>query len=325
MAGIAVLCEVQSGEVSRGSIGVLEEAGRLGAALGVSVDAIVCGSGLDDAKLAALGGFGASTVRVADDALLASGIAQPVVDACATAQEAGGYRYWMAAASIMTADAMAGLSARLGAGIVIDAVELHAEGGDLVTRRSGLGDSVLAHCGFVSAVGVVVTRANAFAATEGNGGTAPVERFAPTFRAWSQAVTLVGHEDAVETGPDISAADVLVAGGRGLGEASGFSQIEELATAFGGAVAATRAVVDAGWYPYSAQVGQTGKTVTPKLYVACGISGAIQHKVGMQGSGTIVAINKDKNAPIFDYADFGIVGDLNAIVPQLTALVKARG
>ena len=111
----------------------------------------------------------------------------------------------------------------------------------------------------------------------------------------------------------------------GLGEASGFSQIEELATAFGGAVAATRAVVDAGWYPYSAQVGQTGKTVTPKLYVACGISGAIQHKVGMQGSGTIVAINKDKNAPIFDYADFGIVGDLNAVVPQLTALVKARG
>ncbi len=325
MAGIAVLCEVQGGEVSRGSIGVLEEAARMGAALGVSVDAIVCGSGLDDAKLAALGGFGASTVRVADDALLASGIAQPVVDACATAQEAGGYRYWMAAASIMTADAMAGLAARLNAGIVIDAVELHAEGGALVTRRSGLGDSVLAHCGFVSAVGVVVTRANAFAANEGNGGTAPVEHFAPTFRAWSQAVTLVGHEDAVETGPDISAADVLVAGGRGLGEASGFGQIEELATAFGGAVAATRAVVDAGWYPYSAQVGQTGKTVTPKLYVACGISGAIQHKVGMQGSGTIVAINKDKNAPIFDYADFGIVGDLNAVVPQLTALVKARG
>ncbi|MBJ7334741.1 MAG: FAD-binding protein, partial [Thermoleophilia bacterium] len=191
----------------------------------------------------------------ADDALLASGIAQPVVDACATAQEAGGYRYWLAAASIMTADAMAGLAARLGAGIVIDAVELHAEGGALVTRRSGLGDSVLAHCGFVSAVGVVVTRANAFAATEGNGGTAPVERFAPSFRAWSQAVTLVGHEDAVETGPDISAADVLVAGGRGLGDASGFGPIEELATAFGGAVAATRAVVDAGWYPYSAQVG----------------------------------------------------------------------
>ena len=115
-----------------------------------------------------------------------------------------------------------------------------------------------------------------------------------------------------------------MAGGRGLGEAGGFGLIEECATAFGGAVAATRAVVDAGWYPYSAQVGQTGKTVAPKLYIACGISGAIQHKVGMQNSGVIVAINKDKNAPIFDYADFGVVGDLHDVVPKLTELIKAR-
>ena len=325
MAGIAVLCEVQGGEIAKGSLGVLEEAARLGAALGEPVEAIVCGSGLDDAAMGALGGFGASKVRVADDAALASGIAQPVVDACASAQESGQYRYWLAGASIMSADAMAGLAARLGAGIVIDAVELHSEGGALVTRRSGLGDSVLAHCGFTTPVGVVVTRSNAFAATEGNGGSAPVERFSPAFKAYSQAVQLVGHEDAEDSGPDIGAAEVLVAGGRGLGDAAGFAAIEECASAFGGAVAATRAVVDAGWYPYSAQVGQTGKTVTPKLYIACGISGAIQHKVGMQGSGTIVAINKDKNAPIFDYADFGIVGDLNTIVPQLTELIKARG
>jgi len=170
-----------------------------------------------------------------------------------------------------------------------------------------------------------VTRANAFAATDGSGGTAPVERIQPAFRAWSEQVELVGHEDAEDSGPDIGAAEVLVAGGRGLGEAGGFAIIEECASAFGGAVAATRAVVDAGWYPYSAQVGQTGKTVSPKLYIACGISGAIQHKVGMQGSGTIVAINKDKNAPIFDYADLGVVGDLHDIVPKLTALAKERG
>jgi electron transfer flavoprotein alpha subunit len=258
MAGIAVLCEVQGGELAKGSLGVLEEAARLGAALGEPVEAIVCGAGLDDAAMGVLGGFGASKVRVADDAALASGIAQPVVDACAAAQESGQYRYWLAGASIMTADAMAGLAARLGAGIVIDAVELHAEGGALVTRRSGLGDSVLAHCGFTTPVGVVVTRANAFAATEGNGGSAPVERFSPTFKAYSQAVQLVGHEDAEDSGPDIGAADVLVAGGRGLGDAAGFGPIEECAAAFGGAVAATRAVVDAGWYPYSAQVGQTG-------------------------------------------------------------------
>lgn len=325
MGGIAVLCEIQGGQVARGSLGVLEEAARLGSALGEQVDAIVVGSGVDDAAMAALGGHGAGSVRVADDPALGTGIAQAVVDACATAQEANQYRYWIAGASIMAADAMAGLAARLGAGIVIDAVELVAENGALVTRRSGLGDSVLAHCGFTTPVGIVVTRANAFAATEGTGATAPVERFTPSFSAWAQAVTLVGHEDAVETGPDISAADVLVGAGRGIGDANGFGPLEDLAAAMGGAVAATRAVVDAGWYPYSAQVGQTGKTVTPKLYIACGISGAIQHKVGMQGSGTIVAINKDKNAPIFDYADFGVVGDLNDVVPKLTELVKQRG
>ena len=125
-------------------------------------------------------------------------------------------------------------------------------------------------------------------------------------------------------GPSIEDADVIVAGGRGLGKPEGFGMLEELAKALGGAVAATRAVVDAGWYPYPSQVGQTGKTVSPKLYIACGISGAIQHKVGMQASSTIVAINKDANAPIFEFCDLGVVGDVNDIVPKLTELVRAR-
>jgi electron transfer flavoprotein alpha subunit len=123
---------------------------------------------------------------------------------------------------------------------------------------------------------------------------------------------------------NIEDADILVAGGRGLGQADGFGQLEELAKAFGGAVAATRAVVDAGWFPYAGQIGQTGKTVAPKLYLAAGISGAIQHKVGMQNSENIVAINKDSNAPIFEFSDLGIVGDLNKIVPKLTEAVKAK-
>jgi electron transfer flavoprotein alpha subunit len=123
---------------------------------------------------------------------------------------------------------------------------------------------------------------------------------------------------------NIEDADILVGGGRGLGEAANFKLCEELAEALGGAVAATRAVVDAGWYPYSTQIGQTGKTVAPKLYLATGISGAIQHKVGMQSSENIMAINKDQNAPIFEFCDLGIVGDLHKIVPKLTEAVKAK-
>ena len=125
---------------------------------------------------------------------------------------------------------------------------------------------------------------------------------------------------------DIEGADILVAGGRGLGTAENFELCTELAKALGpgSAVAATRAVVDAGWYPYAGQIGQTGKTVSPKLYFAAGISGAIQHKVGMQGSENIVAVNKDANAPIFEFADLGVVGDLNKILPKLAAALRAR-
>jgi electron transfer flavoprotein alpha subunit len=130
------------------------------------------------------------------------------------------------------------------------------------------------------------------------------------------------HEES--EGPSIEDADVIIAGGRGLGGPENFALVEELAKSLGGAVAATRAVVDAGWYPYSTQVGQTGKTVAPRLYIGVGISGAIQHKVGMQGANVIVAINKDPNAPIFEYADLGVVGDLHEIVPKLTELVRAR-
>jgi electron transfer flavoprotein alpha subunit len=123
---------------------------------------------------------------------------------------------------------------------------------------------------------------------------------------------------------DIEGADILVGGGRGLGKKENFELAEQLSESMGGAVAATRAVVDAGWYPYAAQIGQTGKTVAPKLYLALGISGAIQHKVGMQNSENILAINKDQNAPIFEFSDLGVVGDLHKIVPKLTEAIKAK-
>jgi electron transfer flavoprotein alpha subunit len=141
---------------------------------------------------------------------------------------------------------------------------------------------------------------------------------------WSTKASMVTRGEARGEDVNIEDADILVGGGRGLGKAESFDLAEQLAEALGGAVAATRAVVDAGWYPYAAQIGQTGKTVAPKLYLAAGISGAIQHKVGMQNSESILAINKDPNAPIFEFADLGVVGDLHKILPKLTEAVKAK-
>ena len=265
MAGILVLAERQDGAYSKGSLGLIEEAARLGAALSEPVHALVCGDA-DDATAAALGSHGASVVHVA--AGDAYGLAQPRRRRrrrrCRATES---FRYLLFGASIVASDAAAGIAVRLDAGLVIDAVELHDEGGELVTRRAGLGDSVLAHCGFTTPVGVVVVRANTFAPADesaGSGG-AEVRRFTPELRSFSTAASIVGHEQADQSGVDITEADVLVGGGRGLGKPENFSLCEDLADALGGAVAATRAVVDAGWYPYATQVGQTGKSVSPKL------------------------------------------------------------
>src|SRR5262249_54418185 len=152
-------------------------------------------------------------------------------------------------------------------------------------------------------------RAGSFEPAE-TGGEAETVEVAVETEDFSTRATMLEQAHEEQAGPSIEDAEIIVAGGRGLGGAEDFALVGGLAKALGGAVAATRAVVDAGWYPYSAQVGQTGKNVSPKLYVACGISGAVQHKVGMQSSNVIVAINKDTNAPIFEFADLGVVGDL---------------
>ena len=196
--------------------------------------------------------------------------------------------------------------------------------GELVGKRPALQDSVYADVGWTSTPRLALFRAGSFDATPTGGGEPEIVDVSPSYaRAFARRVKLVGQDAEESSGPSIEDADVIVAGGRGLGSPDNFTLAEELAKALGGAVGATRAVVDAGWYPYSAQIGQTGKTVSPKLYVALGISGAIQHKVGMQSSGTIVAINKDANAPIFEFSDLGVVGDVHEIVPKLTELVRA--
>jgi electron transfer flavoprotein alpha subunit len=290
------------------------------ASLGGEVAGIVAGSGVGELAPAA-GSYGAGAVFVADDPRLVSPLPQPRVDVLAALVRDEGFDNVLFAQSVLAADIAAGLAVRLGAGLNWDLADLVESGGELVGKRPALADSVWVDAGWASTPRIALFRSGAFDPVK-VGGSAEVRTVQPSFEAHSLLAELVEPAVVEVSGRTIEDADVVVAGGRGLGAPEGFKAVEELAEALGGAVAATRAVVDAGWYPYSAQVGQTGKTVSPKLYVAVGISGAIQHKVGMQGSGTIVAINKDPNAPIFDYADLGVVGDLNEIVPPLTELVR---
>ncbi len=203
---------------------------------------------------------------------------------------------------------------------------MRAEGGELVAERPILGDSKISVSHYRGDLGIIIGRINAFELRETGASDAEVLDVHVEYSPFSQQAEMVTRGEQRGADVDIEGADILVAGGRGLGKAEGFELAEALAGAFGGnsAVAATRAVVDAGWYPYAAQIGQTGKTVSPKLYLAAGISGAIQHKVGMQSSENIVAINKDANAPIFEFSDLGIVGDLNKILPKLTEAIKAK-
>ena len=315
---IAVFLEHHEGELQKGALGVLGKAAQLGD----EVAGVVLGSGVKDLAAQA-GRFGAAKVFVADDPTLEAPLPQPRVDALAHLVREEGIDTVLFAASVLSADVAAGLAARLDAGLNWDLVDLAKDDGNLVGKRPALEDTVYVDVGWTGEPRLAMFRPGTFDPTE-TGGEAEVSEVTPQFEDFSTQATMLEQAHAESVGPSIEDADVIVAGGRGLGSPENFSLVEALAKALGGAVAATRAVVDAGWYPYATQVGQTGKTVSPKLYIACGISGAIQHKVGMQGSGVVIAINKDPNAPIFEFADLGVVGDLNEVVPKLTQLVEQR-
>jgi electron transfer flavoprotein alpha subunit len=323
MSGILVYALHYEGAFNKNSLGAVSEGARLAQELGTECHALVLGdpAGLPDDLVASLGAYGATKVFRAEGP---EGLAQPVVDAMAQVIGSGGHEYALFGGGLLGFEIGAGLAARVDAGVCMEVTNVRVEDEKLVAERPILQDSEVSSVHYTSAVGVIIGRLNAFEAREAGGGAAAIEDVAVEYRPHSLRATMVQRGEQRGADVNIEDADILVAGGRGLGRAEGFEALEQLAGVLGGAVAATRAVVDAGWYSYAAQIGQTGKTVAPKLYLAAGISGAIQHKVGMQGSENIVAINKDANAPIFEFSDLGVVGDLNKIVPRLTEAVKAK-
>lgn len=314
-----VFLEHNGSSIPKGALGVLSKA----ASLDPDTSGVLIGSGVGDLAAEAAK-YGAAKVYVADDAQLEAPLPQPRVDVIASLVQEQGFDNVLFGASVLSADIAGGLAARLDAGLNWDLGDLAVEGGALVGKRSAFGDSVLVDVGWTSTPRLGLVRSGSFEPAE-SPGAGEVAQVSVSLEDFSTKAALTGQEQEESSGPSIEEADILVTGGRGLGSPEGFGILEELASALGGAVASTRAVVDSGWYPYATQIGQTGKIVAPKLYIGCGVSGAIQHKVGMQSSQTIVAINKDANAPIFDFSDVAVVGDLHEVVPKLTELAKARG
>jgi electron transfer flavoprotein alpha subunit len=283
----------------------------------------VGGDDLTDELCSTLGSYGATKVFRARGP---EGLAQPVIDVMAKVIEDNGHSYALFGGGLLGFEIGAGLAARRNGGVTMEVTAVRAEGDELVAERPILGDSKISVSHYRGGLGIIIGRINAFEISQTGEGAAEVVDVDVEYSPWSNQARMIQRGEQRGADVDIEGADILVAGGRGLGKPEGFQLAEDLAAAFGSnsAVAATRAVVDAGWYPYAAKIGQTGKTVAPKLYLAAGISGAIQHKVGMQSSENIVAINKDANAPIFEFSDLGIVGDLNKILPKLTEAVKAK-
>jgi electron transfer flavoprotein alpha subunit len=312
------------GAFNKNSLGAVSEGAARAEEIGGQCHALVLGGDdLTDELCSSLGAYGATKVFRARGP---EGLAQPVIDAMAKAIDDQGHGYALFGGGLLGFEIGAGLAARKQAGVTMEVTSVRAEDGKLVAERPILQDSQISVSRYRGDLGIIIGRINAFEVVSRDGGSAEVVDLDIEYSSWSTQASMVQRGEQRGADVDIEGADVLVAGGRGLGQAENFKLAQDLASAFGGntAVAATRAVVDAGWYPYAAQIGQTGKTVAPKLYLAAGISGAIQHKVGMQSSENIVAINKDANAPIFEFSDLGIVGDLNKILPKLTEAIKDR-
>jgi electron transfer flavoprotein alpha subunit len=293
------------------------------AELGGTVEGVTWG---DASALAAeVGAHGATVLHTVGD--LGGGLPGPAVAAAMAARiAAGDGPDAVLIPQTYTGRDIAGrLSVRTDRPVLTNVVGLETADGGFVTEHAIFGGTEVLKARFTGTVpGIYVVRAKSFAAEPGGGGPATVDTWAvPDLGATGGATVLASHVEEA-TGPKLDEAAVVVSGGRGLGDAAGYKMIEDLAKLLKGAPGASRAIVDAGWVPYSHQVGQTGKTVKPTVYIACGISGATQHMVGMKNAKNIIAINKDQEAPIFSIADLGVVGDVHKVLPKLIEAIQAR-
>jgi electron transfer flavoprotein alpha subunit len=287
-------------------------------------EAVALGPGASSA-VARLGEYGARTVYVHEDPAFRDVLAQPAVEALASLVAVHKPSLLLFGMTYEGRDVAARLSARLGAALVANVTEIDQADGGWTVKSPVFGGTMLVT---TRARGqgppLILVRPKAFAAEPAPGPAPRVEMLTDPVPTEAAAPRVLKRETEAAAGPKLEDASIIVSGGRGMGGPENFGILDDLAAALGAAVGASRAVVDAGWKPYAMQIGQTGKTVKPSVYIACGISGAMQHTVGMKGAKTIIAINKDPDAPIFKIADLGVVGDVQKIVPQLTQEIRAR-
>ena len=317
MAEVLVLVDHAGGQVRKTTSELLTIARRLG-----EPSAVFVGEGYDEAK-ATFGAYGAQKVYRAESADLVDYLVVPQAELLAQLVEKTSPAAVLIASSAEGKEVAARLAVKTGSGLITDAVDVQASsGGGVETTQSVFAGAYTVTATVTEGTPIVTVKPNSAAPEQSE--SQPVEEvveFAASDAAKTARITATAPRE--KTGrPELTEAAIVVSGGRGT--AGDFSKVEDFADALGAAVGASRAAVDAGWYPHASQVGQTGKQVSPQLYVACGISGAIQHRAGMQTSKTIIAVNKDEEAPIFELVDFGVVGDLFAVLPQATAAVEAK-
>jgi len=322
MHDVIVFIEHTGGRPRRVSLEMATKAKELAAALGGKTHAVALGKGARAAG-DAVKAYPVDVIHVSEDAEIDAFLVDPQVDYLEAAARAAGPALVLVPNTMAGRDVGSRLAARLGAGMTSDIVDIAVESGKVNCVSPKLGGLTITTCAFKGEYGIAAIRPNSFKPVPGAGAGEVVELAKPAGKSYKMKV----EDEIVEVAGalGVEESSVVVSGGRGLGGPEPFKTIlKDLADALGGAVGASRAAVDAGWIPHSHQVGQTGKTISPSLYIAVGISGAIQHKVGMRTAGTIIAINKDASVPIGEFADLLVVGDLFQIVPELTKAVKSN-